>query len=208
MKGNNIFWISFSDLMTSMFFIMLVLFVVTVAYLNYLRNATDQQLRKIQELQTSVQELPAKYFEFQPQFKRFKINKEILLPLGKTTINSNDSIYLAEVGESISTLISNLKDDMRFKGFDIKYLIVIEGMASNLGDKYEYDFELSYQRALALYRLWQAKGIIFDPKVCEVQISGSGTDGIREYSGKDEKKNQRIFIHIIPKMGKVFETNE
>ena len=81
-------------------------------------------------------------------------------------------------------------------------------MASNLNDKYAYDFELSYQRALALYRLWLAKGIIFDPKVCEIQISGSGTDGIREYSGKDESKNQRIFIHIIPKMGKVFEANE
>ena len=119
MKGNNIFWISFSDLMTSMFFIMLVLFVVTVAYLNYLRNATDQQLRKIQELQTSVQELPAKYFEFQPQYKRFKINKQIHLETGKIIISSDDSVYLADVGKSIINLINNLKDDVRLKALTL-----------------------------------------------------------------------------------------
>lgn len=205
MKKNNIFWISYSDLMTSMFFIMMVLFVVTVAYLQYLKNATDKQLQKIQELQASVRELPAEYFEFQPQYKRFKISKQIQLERGDYIISSVDSSYLADVGKSITNLITNLNNDNRFKDLNIKYLIVIEGMASNLKDNYKLNFELSYQRALALYRLWQKKGIVFDPRLCEIQIAGSGTDGIREYTGPDEYKNQRIFIHIIPKMGKLVE---
>jgi len=32
-KKNDFFWVSFSDLMTTMFFVMLVLFVLTVVYL-------------------------------------------------------------------------------------------------------------------------------------------------------------------------------
>jgi hypothetical protein len=80
---------------------------------------------------------------------------------------------------------------------------VIEGMASL--DNYPLNYELSYKRALSLFRLWKSNGISFDPEVCEIQISGSGTAGIREFFGKEEFKNQRFLIHIIPKMGKIVE---
>ena len=73
MKKDNIFWISYSDLMTSLFFVMLVLFVVTIGYLKYNLETTEQQLEKIQELQTAVQKLPKEYFEYQPEYKRFKL---------------------------------------------------------------------------------------------------------------------------------------
>jgi len=33
MKKNNLFWIGYSDLMTSMFFVMLVLFVLSIGFL-------------------------------------------------------------------------------------------------------------------------------------------------------------------------------
>ena len=66
MKNNNFFWVSFSDLMTSLFFIMLVLFVVTIGYLQFQKKATEEQLEKIKELQTAVQQLPAEYFSYQP----------------------------------------------------------------------------------------------------------------------------------------------
>ena len=75
MKNNNIFWISYSDLMTSLFFIMLVLFVVTIGYLQFQKKATEKQLEKIQELQTAVQNLPEDYFVYQPNFKRFNKQK-------------------------------------------------------------------------------------------------------------------------------------
>jgi outer membrane protein OmpA-like peptidoglycan-associated protein len=203
MKKEGFFWISYSDLMTSLFFIMLVLFVVTIRYLQYQKNATEKQLKKIQELQTSVQKLPSEYFEYQKQYKRFKIKEQIQFPTGKSEINPVYYSYLTNVGNSIAELISDLKNDTKFKGLDIKYLIVIEGMASK--DSFKYNFELSYERALALYSLWKERGIIFDPKVCEIQIAGSGTEGIREFSGDLEKKNQQFLIHIIPKMGKIIE---
>jgi outer membrane protein OmpA-like peptidoglycan-associated protein len=180
---------------------MMVLFVVTIGYLQFQKKATEQQLKKIKEIQTAVQQLPEKYFSYQDNYKRFKLNEEIEFGKGSDVINVNDISYLKDVGNSIQQLVDSLYNNEKFKDFDIKYQIVIEGMASK--DNYKYNFELSYKRALSLYRLWKANDIIFDPKICEIQIAGSGTDGVREYSGINEKKNQQFLIHIIPKIGKI-----
>lgn len=201
MQKGNIFWVSYSDLMTSLFFVMLILFTVTIGYLNYKKKITEQELKKIKEIQTSVQELPEEYFIYQPKYKRFKLKKEIHFTESSYTIDTGYYKYLIKVGDSIDELIKNINNNDRFKDMNIKYLLIIEGMASK--DNYVYNYELSYKRALALYRLWGKNGISFNPDFCEVQISGSGTGGIREYSGKGEKRNQQFLIHIIPKIGKI-----
>lgn len=201
MKSNNFFWVSFSDLMTSLFFIMMVLFVVSIGYLQFQRKATEEQIKKLEEIQTAVQQLPEEYFSYQPQYKRFKLNKEIEFIRGSDIIDANYNSYLIDVGNSIKKLVTGLYENDTYKDFDIKYQIVIEGMASK--DSYAYNFELSYKRALSLYRLWKDNNIIFDPEICEIQIAGSGTDGAREYSGKEESKNQQFLIHIVPKIGKI-----
>lgn len=205
MKNSNFFWVSFSDLMTSLFFIMMILFVVTIGFLQFQKKATEQQLEKIKELQTAVQQLPEKYFSYQPKYKRFKLKREITFEGddASSEIKEVDKGYLIDVGNSIKILVDSLYSNEKYKGFDIKYQIVIEGMASK--DLYPENFELSYKRALSLYRLWMDNNIVFDPKICEIQIAGSGTDGVREYSGKNEKKNQQFLIHIVPKIGKIFE---
>ena len=43
MKKNSIFWIGYSDLMSSLFFIMLVLFVMTISYLQVKNNELKQR---------------------------------------------------------------------------------------------------------------------------------------------------------------------
>lgn len=206
MKNNNIFWIGYSDLMTSLFFIMLILFVTTIGYLQSQKKATENQLKKIAELQTAVKRLPEVYFEYQPQYKRFKLKKQIQFDLGKAEIKSEYSNYLINVGVSINSLIDSLYLKDKYKNFEIKYLVVIEGMASI--DNYNQNFELSYERAYSLYKLWKYKiknGIIFNPNYCEIQIAGSGTEGIREYNGTQEYKNQQFLIHIVPKIGKILD---
>ena len=81
--------------------------------------------------------------------------------------------------------------------------MIIEGQASR--DVYPGNYELSYERALALKKFWEERGIHFGNK-CEVLISGSG-DG--KLSGTDfmrepvEADNQRFLVHIIPKPGMV-----
>ncbi|OUR90927.1 hypothetical protein A9Q87_13415 [Flavobacteriales bacterium 34_180_T64] len=201
MKSSNFFWVSFSDLMTSLFFVMMVLFAVSIGYLQFQKKATDEQLQKIKEIQTAVQKLPEEFFSYQPKYKRFKLNREILFDPLDHKIKKEDKYYLVKVGKSLKKLVDSLNSSEKYRGLDIKYQIVIEGMASR--DDYTENFELSYKRALSLYKLWKRNKIIFDPEICEIQIAGSGTDGVREYSGIEENKNQQFLIHIVPKIGKI-----
>lgn len=209
MKKSSFFWISFSDLMVSLFFVMLVLFAVALGNSENERRkaeeaklATEKQLKKIKEIQESTKQLPEEYFSYQPQYKRFKLKKQIQFNRGQFDIPPQYKPYLIQVGKSIQKLIEKLKSDQINSGFEIKYLVVIEGMASS-NDDYSKNFELSYNRALSLYILWKNEQIFFDPEICDIQIAGSGTEGLREYSGSDEDKNQRFLIHIVPKIGKI-----
>ncbi|MCU0468314.1 MAG: OmpA family protein [Arcicella sp.] len=194
---SNLFWTSYTDLMTSLFFVMLVLYVLTYVALRQKNKATEDQLRQIKELQAAVKNLPQKYFSYDSTYKRFILKEQIQFRIEKSDIKPQYVDYLKGVGLSIERLIDTLKT--RYKDKDIRYLIVIEGMASN--DNYQYNNELSYARALALYNLWNSQGIHFDPNICEVQIAGSGIRGV----GRDKKevRNQRFLIQIIPKTGEI-----
>ncbi len=194
---SGFFWPSFTDLMISLFFVMLVLYVLTFVRLKAEQQATEDQLNRIREIQSGVQALPKEYFTFQPEFKRFTLNRDIQFQRGKSEIVGEYKDFLIQVGKSIEELISRLKE--QYRNDDIKYMIVIEGMASR--DGYPLNDELSYQRSLALARFWQDNNIVFDPNVCELQIAGSGVNGVGRYLADQEYKNQRFLIQILPKIG-------
>jgi outer membrane protein OmpA-like peptidoglycan-associated protein len=194
-RESSFFWPSYADLMTSLFFVMLVLYVLTVVALQYQQQATREELRKIKEIQNATKQLDTTYFQYQPGYKRFALNRQIQFPVGKSTIPTADAPYLRGVGISIKRLIDRLQS--KYRNQNIKYLIVIEGMASR--DGYRLNDQLSYERALALRRFWLREDIILNPDICEVIVGGSGEEGVgRE---KLEYKNQRILIQIIPKIG-------
>jgi outer membrane protein OmpA-like peptidoglycan-associated protein len=169
---------------------MLVLYVLTFIKLTIQKKVSEDQLDKINTIQSAVKELPQKYFTYQPDYKRFSLNRQIQFTSGSSEIS-------LEVGRSIESLVSNLKT--KYTDEDIKYLIVVEGMSSR--DDYSLNDELSYKRALSLARLWEQNNLTFDPKICELQIAGSGAKGIGRFSGGDEFKNQRFLIQIVPKIG-------
>ena len=198
-KKTNFFWASYADLMTSLFFIMLVLFVLAVAMMNRKSKATEQQLKKIEEIQNSVKELDTRYFSYQEEYKRFTLKRQIQFAPAKSEIKEQYKDYLLDVGKNIESLIVRLQN--KYKNNDIKYMIIIEGMASK--DNYKLNDQLSYSRALSLLKLWDSNNIHFDPNFCELQVAGSGTSGVGRYSGKDETKNQQFLIQIIPKIGKI-----
>jgi hypothetical protein len=198
-KDSSFFWPSFTDLMTSLFFIMLVLYVLTYLKLTNQQKATQIQLDKIQEIQAAVKELPKEYFVYDSVYKRFSLVRNIEFEPRKDIITANDESYLVDVGISIKVLIDRLK--RKYAKQDIKYVVLIEGMASR--DNYTDNFPLSYLRAWAVHKLWERNLIVLDPGVCEVQISGSGTGGIGRYQYTEERKNQRILIQIVPKIGEI-----
>jgi outer membrane protein OmpA-like peptidoglycan-associated protein len=192
--------------MTSLFFIVLVLYVLTYVKLKHeqlaaekQQKATEEQLRKIQEIQAAVKELPRQYFAYDSTYKRFSLVKNIEFELQQDIIRPQYIGYLLGVGRSIQNLINTLNS--KYSNMDIKYVVVIEGMASR--DNYPDNYSLSYKRALALLNLWQEHNIRLDQSVCEVQIAGSGIGGIGRFRGKEEYRNQRILIQVVPKIGTI-----
>lgn len=213
------FWPSYSDLMTSVFFLMLVMFVLTIVSLRNslleaerLRKVSEEQLDKIREIQEAVNQLPKAYFEEDAVNKRWSLRKEYAPKFRAMSFNIaelNDTIRLLAVGQSLMKVVDNLnamKADQKYSNMNITYLVVIEGMASK--DNYYDNDALSYHRALMLYYLWRRNGISFEKSQCEVQISGSGIRGIGRYnenglSPDEEVLNQRIIIQIVPKIGNI-----
>jgi hypothetical protein len=198
-KESSFFWPSFTDLMTSLFFIMLVLYVLTYLQLTNQKKASEKQLQKIKEIQAAVRELPQQYFKYDSIYKRFSLVQNIEFEKREDIIKYKDRSYLVNVGNSISRLIDTLKS--KYQNQDIKYVVIIEGMASN--DDYIDNYPLSYKRAWAVLKLWKDANIKLDQTVCEIQIAGSGTAGIGRYSSSEEYKNQRILIQIVPKIGEL-----
>jgi len=203
-KKPTFFWQSYSDVMMSLFFVMFVLFVVT--YMKFKKeqdriikktDSLEIQLKKINEIEEAVKNLPKDFFSYQSAYKRFTLKRHIQFDKDSFKIKSIYHDFLLDVGKTIRDSIDSLK--LRFQSDDIKYMIVIEGMASK--DRYSKNDQLSYERALSLFYLWKENGIEFDPNVCEIQIAGSGIRGIGRR--EQEELNQRFLIQIIPKVGKI-----
>lgn len=216
-KNSSHFWPSYSDLMTSLFFLMLVMFILTIVSLRNslleaetLRKVSEEQLKSIEQIQQAVNQLPKQFFEQDEANRRWILKKDYSPRFNARDADIrvlNDTIDLINVGKSLMGVIENLnrmKETPQYKDMDITYLVVIEGMASK--DSYPYNDELSYNRALSLYYLWRRNDISFEKSQCEVQISGSGVRGRGRYNSdgnhsQEEVKNQRIIIQIVPKIG-------
>ncbi len=194
------FWTSFADLLTGLFTVTLVLFVVSYGRLKADRDrlrVTAAGYQRLEQLDLAIRALADKdHFEYQPQFKRYVLRRQVEFDKGSDVIKPRYDAYLGETGEAIAELVQHLRADPSTKG--IRYLIVIEGMASR--DAYNDNFGLSYRRALALSRFWRDHHIDFDPDICELLIAGSGTEGVGRYSGTEEYRNQRFIIQIMPKL--------
>ena len=204
-KKESYFWTSYSDLMTSMFFIMLVLFVLAVALLHRHmdeidkeRRATQEQLRIIEEIEEATKTIDTRYFEYSSEHKKHVLKTKVHFPARQYELQYIDQFTQEELinaGKAIAKSINNITT----KYPEVQYILVIEGQASK--DNYAQNYELSYNRALTLKILWEQNNINFGNK-CEVVIGGNG-DGKLYGTGfmRDpiESNNQRFLIHILPK---------
>jgi len=204
-KKESYFWTSFSDLMTSMFFVMLVLFILTIALLHRKmldiekeRKATQEQLNKINEIENATNNIDKNYFEYKEKYKKHILKIETKFDpdeYEKNKIVPQSSIRsLIDAGKSIRDSIYSISN--RYP--KIQYLLIIEGQSSKDRATDQHNYELSYKRAYTLKKIWDEEKIDFG-RNCEVLIAGSGIGGtMRE---NEEPLNQRFLIHIIPKPG-------
>ena len=205
-KKESFFWTSYSDLMTSLFFVMLVLFILVIVLLHKRMEATEAQLQEIKKVEESTKDLSKDYFEYRPEYKKYVLNIQVRYPAGKSDLNT---IIALDKEEQLNKLANAGKEIRDFLNNHIEnqYVLIVEGQASK--DNFTYNYELSYQRALALMRFLVEDREINFGNNCEILISGSGDGKLDTHSMREtvETENQRFLIHILPK--NIFEsTNE
>lgn len=217
------FWVSYGDLMTSLFFVMLILFVLCIAQIQKERIAqqdlaleidqvktTNKQLQRIVQLDEQFKELNnASDLEYIEEKKVFVakdlIGVEIFTPFD-ATIKPEYLDTVDRVGESLLEVLKALYKNNP----QLSFQLIIEGNAAipwhNLRQRsFNPDntemYRLSYDRALALYLRWQSRGIDLRAYNTEVIIAGSGFNGLHR-DQQVEENNKRFIIQIIPKVSK------
>ena len=220
-KPESFFWTSYSDLMTSMFFVMLVLFVLTVALLQKKMIQTEMEkehlealIAKGEQIEKSIEKIDSTYFDYNEIYKRHTL-KNVKASFRAYSsdiydISEDDREALEEAGRAIQKMLREAQAAIP----DARYLVIIEGQSSK--DTYTRNYELSYERALSLVKFWSripeedGGPITFDDLPCEIIISGSGhASQFRvqpDTPGNEE--NQRFVIHIIPKPGMLYNTEK
>lgn len=195
-RKESFFWTSYSDLMTSLFFVMLVLFVLVIVLLHKRMEATETQLAEIKKIENSTMELGrSEYFKYNKDYRKYVLTIDVKYPLGKSNISEiTDPSQLPKLREAGIVI-----RDFLSKHSDNNYALIIEGQAS--ADGFAGNYSLSYDRALGLMRFWTKEGIKFGTN-CEILVSGSGDGTLNTHSMRDknnERNNQRFLIHILPK---------
>lgn len=213
------FWLSYSDLMTSLFFIMLVLFIVSVPIIFRLQKEIGQLENELGELKVTNEQY-RNILQLEEQFKRLSSASTLRYDEKHRTFVAKDfegieifepekdiikNDFLKTV-DKVGKDLENLLKELNSQNPDFKYLLVIEGNSANkynhsMSKDKEYNYNLSYKRALALYYRWQKQGIDLRKYNTEIQICGSGLNGINRDT-KVEENNKRFVIQIIPKVSK------
>lgn len=238
------FWLSYSDLMTSLFFIMLVLFIICVPIIykqkqeiQIITATLDGSEISIIEMRDSLEILRQQTQDLTEELGKTKataeqyqsilqLEEQFKILSGSSTLRYDEThkTFVAKelegieiftslsdkikpeyyntidrVGRDLEKILSNLNQNKNYS-----FLLVIEGNAANT---YNHTipvdntstYRLSYDRSLALYNRWRSIGIDLRKYNTEIQICGSGLNGINRDT-KIEENNKRFVIQIIPKV--------
>jgi outer membrane protein OmpA-like peptidoglycan-associated protein len=232
-KRDGFFWVSYTDLMISLFFIMLAIAAISLYQViqekqkcQKDKEATERELEQIKQIQSLVSELEKDdRFIRNKDTGRFEIRRAIQFDQGKHIISNNDKGYLIEIGRSLEGLISKMSQTQQpfgsskaissQSGGSASYLIVIEGSASPEGDCAS-NYELSYRRAYQLWDLWLNAGLKLKiPGTSDVQISGSGSQTPERLTRPCNQPQdltidpslRRFKIHVVPLIPDVSTVN-
>ena len=213
------FWTSYSDLMTSLFFVMLVLFIICLIKVGHDKKiietqyretkASNEQLRQILKLEEQFKVLSeSTALEYDEQKKMFYAKDFVGVEIFNPDQYEIKDEFLSTVDTVGYDLIKILK---KLNNNNFQYQLVIEG---NTAIKYQqlidstFDpdrrdmYLLSYNRALALYYRWlNVDKLDFRKYNTEIIIAGSGFNG-NNRDMKVEDNNKRFVIQIIPKISR------
>ena len=203
------FWVGYSDLMTSLFFVFLV--VATTLALGFRYQAsiyeTDaRELARIREVAHAADALIEndRFFYNEPQ-SRFELKRIFEFKSRESVIPDTSRAALIAAGRDIEAVLRRA----RRGNTDVRFKVVIEGRTARFldakdagknADRYNRNKNLSYERALSLAALWEEAGIDFEAYDSELLVAGAGFEGKGRYPmvRGQEEKNKQIIVQVIP----------
>ncbi|MGJ8744900.1 hypothetical protein [Polaribacter sp.] len=215
MKKSGFFWVSYADLMTSLFFVMLVLYIVSFTFLQSKQGILEvqaQQLAEIKNVQKAIESLDTTYYQFDKENKRYKLNIDARFRPNSSNLNDipiNKRNEISKAGKNLYDKIESIIDTSK----TIDYLLIIEGSTQRYNNNWQegpnLGYKLSYQRALSLYNYWKKEGADFRGlgSQCEVIIAGSGYFS-QSRDELNENNNRRFTIQVTSKVGKFLHKKE
>jgi len=213
-KNDDFFWPSYVDVMTALFAVALVIFVLSYKVSNERAKKIEQQnetlkvykdaYERIQKADTLIKSLAnSNIFSYNDICKKFVIKDFV----GEEIFATDKDIILPQFTNR--ALVAGTALDKLIKDIYIltqnRVLVIIEGTTARYSDGTTYlesdlSYSLSYRRALALYQLWRTNGINMRSDKSELLIAGSGFQGVCRDS--TEENNKRFLIQVIPKIDK------
>ncbi|QKG57910.1 hypothetical protein GKZ68_15505 [Hymenobacter sp. BRD128] len=212
----DFFWPSYVDLMTALFLVMLVLFVLSYkrfqdkqASLEQAKARLEVQLKekkKLDEIRAALARLEdPRYFVYNQRYKRYELNFPVEFQAQRYDLPAEAHQPLIQAGRFLLKQMEVLD-----RADNVQYLVVVEGRAAKNPTLPDTDprnldgaavRQLSYNRAMEVIRLWESAGLRF-PANLELVAAGSGFKGVGRYTGfREEAKNKRFIIQLQPKIG-------
>jgi hypothetical protein len=118
-EKTDLFWPSYNDLMTSLFFIMLVLFVLAFAKQSIRINDLNRQLAIVNAVDENLKPLKSDttLFTYEEEYKRFKLSFDVKFNTDKFRISPGDLDNYQETinninraGDKLKLIINGLKN--------------------------------------------------------------------------------------------------
>tara|TARA_B100000787_G_scaffold100757_1_gene74415 strand:+ start:9 stop:668 length:660 start_codon:yes stop_codon:yes gene_type:complete len=210
MKKSGFFWVSYGDLMTSLFFVMLVLYVISFTILQSKQSelqAAADQLKKLEDIQLALEGLDENFFKFDRVNKRYKLQVSTQFKSNSSKIGDIPKALRIKIFNAGKVLYAKI-DQVIKENPTVDYLLIIEGNTQRSNQNWilspNEGYLLSYKRALSLFNYWKSMGLDFKDlgSQCEIIIAGSGHFGYsRDQS--NERNNRKFSIQVTSKVGKL-----
>lgn len=135
-RKESFFWTSYSDLMTSLFLVMLVLFVFVIVILKRNFSQTEVELEEIKKwkeqvtrISNSTEDLQkdSRLFGYMPDYKKFKLNVEVVFGRNIDDIWTLPPATIDDLRNAGHKIREFLLDEAHR---DYQYLLIVEGQAS------------------------------------------------------------------------------
>lgn len=212
-KTPSHFWPSYVDIMTTLFAIMLVLFVVSFCRFKITNGKLGvlvDEYKDIIDVYSTVSTIDStRYFGYNEQYLKhlFTVDVEFQekqysmysLKLDQTDKSAADRkrAEVLRAGQIIKETIERVEQQQASdsRKNNIKFLVVIEGQSSRVkfdDSDWQNNFTLSYLRAQFLDKFWKSNGIDLEaiPR-CELIISGSGERGVPRIDPDDKELRKK-----------------